>query len=790
MGRDRTQRNRTQRDRSSAPAQPLRIPARRTWIDITVVLVLSVFGVVGFEPPFGGYGFLLAGLGGLALGAAVGILASMYRLNAIATTLSAVLIYFLLGSAIAVPGQAIGFVLPSLASLGSLAIGAVYGWADIVTLQTPIGAPQYIQVVPYVATFVVALVATTLSTRWLPGRPRVAWRHGVMLIGPGLLYLAGILTGTDSPYQAGIRGVSFAVVSLVWVAWRRPTADAASAASALRVRNRKITGTAILVIGAVLIGGGAAFVLAPSKDERFVLREEIDPPFDPLQFASPLSGFREYSKLRRDDVLFSVGGLEPGDVVRLATMDSFNGKLWNVTGPETETDGSGSFALVGRELARQDFITPAPRYDVTVTIVGYDDVWVPSLGYPTELDFTGGPATEQTDSLRYNASTGTAVLTTGLVEGDSYQLDTQVQRVLPADTLDPISVAAITQPPIVDNPDVTTSKAQEYAGGAVTPAAQLEAIRVNLAEQGFLSHGLASDTAPSRAGHGADRINDLLSGNQMIGDEEQYASAFALMATTYGYPARVVMGFAPDIIAGEQTEVLGSDVTAWVEVAFAGVGWVAYNATPDETDIPQDQTPQPQIDPQPQVRQPPRAESEPEDLLTPVELETDDEDGDLPFALPAWVMVLALSLLVPLAIVFLPILVVATVKSRRFRRRRGAATRDRQVAGAWEELTDRFSELGFGVPPRSTRLMVAAALEKQSPAQLREFAAQTDAAVFSGADVDVARSDQAWTEALAATAVARAAATRWHRIASRYRLRRGSLRPSHSNQKRHLEGQT
>ena len=781
MSRDRT---------ASASAQPLRRPGRRTWVDVAVLLVLSFLGVLGFEPPFGGYGFLFAGLGGLALGAAVGILASMYRLNTIATTLGAVLAYFLVGSAVAVPDQAIGFVLPSLASLASLAIGAVYGWADIVTLQTPIGAPQYIQVVPYVATFVVALVATTLSTRWLPDRPRVAWRHGVMLIGPGLLYLAGILTGTDSPYQAGIRGVSFAVVSLVWVAWRRPTAGAASAASALRVRNRKITGTAILVIGAVLIGGGSAFVLAPPKDERFVLREEIDPPFDPLQFASPLSGFREYSKVRRDEVLFSVGGLEPGDVVRLATMDSFNGKLWNVTGPETETDGSGSFALVGRELAQQDFITPTPRNDVTVAIVGYDDVWLPSIGYPTELDFTGGPATEQTDSLRYNASTGTVVLTTGLVEGDSYRLDTQVQRIIPADTLDPISVAAITQPPIVDNPDVTTSKAQEYAGGAVTPAAQLEAIRVNLAEQGFLSHGLASDTAPSRAGHGADRINDLLSGNQMIGDEEQYASAFALMATTFGYPARVVMGFAPDIIAGEQTEVLGSDVTAWVEVAFAGVGWVAYNATPDETDIPQDQTPQPQIDPQPQVRQPPRAESEAEDLLTPVELETDDEDGDLPFALPAWVMVLALSLLVPLAMVFLPILVVATLKSRRARRRRGAATGDRQVAGAWEELTDRYFELGFDVPARSTRLMVAAALEHNSPAQLREFAAKTDAAVFSGADVDVARSDQAWTEAFAATVVARAAATRWHRVASRYRLRRGSLRLSQSNQKRQPEGQT
>ena len=757
------------------PAQPPRIPARRTWIDITVLLVLSVLGVVGFEPPFGGYGFLLAGLGGLGLGAAVGILASIYRLDAIATTLGAVLVYFLVGTAVAVPGQAIAVVLPSLASLGSLAIGAVYGWADIVTLQTPIGAPDYITVVPYVATFVVAVVATTLATRWLPGRPRVAWRHGVMLAGPVLLYLAGILTGTDSPYQAGIRGVTFAVVALVWVAWRRSTVGAASEASALRVRNRKLTGTAILVAGSVLLGGGSAFVLAPPKDERFVLREEIDPPFDPLQFASPLSGFREYSKLRRDDVLFSVDGLEPGDVVRLATMDSFSGKLWNVTGPETETDGSGSFALVGRELPPQDFITPARRDDVTVTIVGYDDVWMPSLGYPTELDFTGGPAVEQTDSLRYNSSTGTAVLTTGLVEGDSYRLDTRVQRVLPAEELDPVPVAAITQPPIVDNPDVTTAKAQEYAGAAATPAAQLEAIRVNLAEQGFLSHGLASDAVPSRAGHGADRIDDLLSRNQMIGDEEQYASAFALMATTYGYPARVVMGFAPEIIEGEQTAVVGSDVTAWVEVAFDGVGWVAYNATPDETDIPQDQTPQPQIDPQPQVRQPPRAESEPEDLLTPVELETDDEDGDLPFTLPAWVTVLAVSLLVPLAIIFLPILVVAALKARRSRRRREAPTGDRQVAGAWDELTDRYTELGFDVPGRSTRLMVATALERQAPALLRYLAAETDSAVFSGAHVDASRSDRAWTEAFAAVKLARAAATRWRRIVSRYRLRRGSL---------------
>jgi 8-oxo-dGTP pyrophosphatase MutT (NUDIX family) len=87
----------------------------------------------------------------------------------------------------------------------------------------------------------------------------------------------------------------------------------------------------------------------------------------------------------------------------------------------------------------------------------------------------------------------------------------------------------------------------------------------------------------------------------MIGDEEQYASAFALMARSLGYPARVVMGFAPEVPDGGGTvTVTGDDVTAWVEVAFDGVGWVPFAPTPDETDIPQDQVPKPQSEPQPQ----------------------------------------------------------------------------------------------------------------------------------------------------------------------------------------------
>jgi transglutaminase-like putative cysteine protease len=758
-----------------AEKQARRQISGRAWTDAAVLLVLAVIGLVGFQPSFGGYSFLIPALGGLALGAATGILTAMFRLSLIPTTLAAIVGYFLLGTALALPGQALLGVLPTLHSLSSLAVGAVFGWSDIVTLRTPIGAPEYITVVPYVATWLVALVSTTLAIRWLSARPRTAWRFGIALIGPIAIYLASILIGTDAPYLAGIRGVTFAVLALVWLGWRKPAGASVAHAGASRLRNRKLAGTAVIVAAAVLLGGGAGFWLAPPKDERFVLRDEIEPPFDPLQYPSPLSGFRHYTKQVTDEVLFTVNGLRAGDTIRLATLDSFNGKLWNVTGPETSTNGSGTFNLVGRTMPAQRFITPDARKNVTFTIETYDDVWIPSVGYPTDLEFTAGESTAASDNLRYNDATGTAVLTSGLSKGDSYTIDATVQHVVPVAELADVPVAAVELPPVDASPDIVTSKAQEYAASAAAPAAQLEAIRIALASTGFLSHGRASDSVASRAGHGADRISELLERNQMVGDQEQYASAFALMARSFGYPARVVMGFAPEVVEGRAIEVTGDDVTAWVEVAFDDVGWVAFNPTPDETDIPQDQTPKPQSEPQPQVRQPPRADNDDEDLLSPVELEETEEEDDSFFTIPGWVYALALSILIPAAIIFLPMLAIGIVKARRAKRRRAAAAGHDRVAGAWEEMVDQFSELGYDVPGKSTRVRVAGHLESQQTAEnsvaLRPIAVIADEAVFSGREIAPDRSEQVWSEALAAVERARDGLTRKRRLLSRYRVR-------------------
>jgi hypothetical protein len=166
------------------------------------------------------------------------------------------------------------------------------------------------------------------------------------------------------------------------------------------------------------------------------------------------------------------------------------------------------------------------------------------------------------------------------------------------------------------------------------------------------------------------------------------------------------------------------------------------------------------------------------DRLTPVELEQQDKDeDDLPFVLPGWAYTVGISLLTVALVVFGPMLVVALIKRRRVRKRR-AGSPAHQAAGAWEELEDRYSELGYEVPGRVTRQGAAAALERQlaenaaaDAPSLTPLAVHVDELVFSGRVVDPAESEAAWSSALGAVEHARGAATSRVRILSRYRIR-------------------
>jgi hypothetical protein len=143
--------------------------------------------------------------------------------------------------------------------------------------------------------------------------------------------------------------------------------------------------------------------------------------------------------------------------------------------------------------------------------------------------------------------------------------------------------------------------------------------------------------------------------------------------------------------------------------------------------------------------------------------------------MPGWVIAIALSVLIPAAIVFVPMLVIGAIKNRRARRRRTTGPGHDRVAGAWEELVDRYSELGYDVPSKTTRINVARTLESQvegeSATAVTSLATATDHAVFSGRQIDDQQAEWVWTEAMAAVELAQSTVTKVRLFVSRYRMR-------------------
>ncbi len=61
---------------------------------------------------------------------------------------------------------------------------------------------------------------------------------------------------------------------------------------------------------------------------------------------------------------------------------------------------------------------------------------------------------------------------------------------------------------------------------------------------------------------------------------QHFAGAMALMLRYLGIPARVAAGFASGTYSKDHWTVTDHDAHAWVEVWFAGYGWLPFDPTP------------------------------------------------------------------------------------------------------------------------------------------------------------------------------------------------------------------
>ena len=374
-------------------------------------------------------------------------------------------------------------------------------------------------------------------------------------------------------------------------------------------------------------------------------------------------------------------------------MDAYDGVVWNVSGQGT-VDGSGSFrrpaddGAVARDADAS--LDPTgdgdPRVEVEIEVRALPGVWLPTVGEPRAVRFAGPAADDLAPQVRLNEATGAAVLTGGLAEGQRYTVDARIPAVPEEDEVGAAPAAAVTLPEPRSVPDVVGPVASRLVGEASTPFAVARSLETGLVERGWFSHGLTeAGDHPSLSGHGADRMTSLLAGELMVGDSEQYASAMALLARERGLPARVVLGFrAPERPRSATVTFTGDDAEAWVEIAFAGHGWVPFHPTPDESRTPDDQTAQEQADPQPQVVQPPPPVTEP---VTPPEEDVEqprtDDPQDAAAAGAAWrrvAQVVGIGV-VPVALLLVPAVVLDALRRRRRHRRRTTGDGVSRVVG-------------------------------------------------------------------------------------------------------------
>jgi len=725
-----------------APA-PAAIPVRRWGLDLGATALLVAVALAGFWPTFAGPAFVPAAVGGIVVGLAVTGVAAWRRWGILIITGLTVAAYFVFGGAFALPHTAIVGFIPTLDTLQRLAVGTVTAWKQLLTTVAPVSSADGHLLVP----FLLALVVTTLTASLALRLPQVAWA----LLPAGAALMLVIALGTPQPAFPIVQGLVFAVVSIAWLALRQIWAPQNAAVSVsevdpsraahMRLR-RLLAGVAVLAVAGG--AGVATSAIAAPAEPRHVFRDVIIPPFNIRDYPSPLQAFRKNVRDEVDETLFTVQGLPKGARIRTAVMDEYDGMVYNVT------DGGPTSSSAFSPL-RSGMSPDAEGVPVTLNIEvdEYNGVWMPTAGELSEIRFTGDRAEELRRGTYVNTATGTAVATPKLRKGDEYSVDAVMPDLPDDDQLADVEFGTVALPKQSNVPEELTSLAAETVSSAESPIEKVRALETFLSEGGFFSHGLEGEVL-SRAGHTSERITTLIGGDQMIGDDEQYAVAMALLAGELGIPVRVVMGYYPD----EEQDgdplftATGDNVHAWVEVNFQGFGWLPFNPTPPEDQVPNDQNTKPRVDPKPQVLQPPPPPQEPVDLppTLPDDRESEDENLNLAGIIGAILLIGGISLGI-IALLMSPFIVIGAWKAAKRRSRRAAARTADRISGGWDELTDRAVDYGARLTPGGTRPEEAAAVVATlAVPRVTDLAHRADADVFGPTDPSPEDVEAFWSE--------------------------------------------
>jgi len=746
-------------------------------LDVLLLLALGTIALLGFHSTYVGQTFLIAGIAGLVLGAAIALLAHRLGQPVVVLAVLTVAVFFLLGGVVALHSLGGTAVLPVPDTLNTLADNSVHGWKKLLTTLPPVdGGP--LLTLPYLLGLVCGAAGTTLAAR-----VRLAIAP---VVAPTVLLALVILLGVQSPSGVALQAAAFAALAIAWVVIR------GRRLRTLRTGGRRLarrTTASVLCLGAAAVGFAAGPHLPGLKDDRVVLRSHVEPPFNVGQYPSPLAGFRIYTKgyqtsdpQRRlyDRPLLEVTGLPAGTRLRFATLDSYDGDVWRAANDAGLGGGAAdTFQKVGSTIenpAASTGSTPGRRVAGTVTVEkGFSGVWVPTAGALTGVRFSRPDAETGSDVFRYNLATSTGVLPSGLKPGDSYRFS----AVLPDDALGKSTTAwSGGTNGAADAAARFQSLAAELAGGGQSPMEQVLAVAARLKADGTYTDG-EPPNEQYPAGHSLRRLTDFTAkGSQLAGDDEQYAAMMAILANQLGVPARVVLGAVPESAGSGRAVVRGKDVHAWVELR-AGDGswrtleWDRFMSTkkPHQRSPQSEQLVEGKVVPPPAPVRPPSTTGDPLDDSVNQKAHSHTSDDDA-HGLPGYVRALLLYAGGPVLVVVLLGALIVGVKAWRRRRRRTAGPPTRRLVLGWREILDHARDFGHRAPPGATRREQAAVLSThRGLARIPALALATDVTMFGAQPPDEQSAAAYWREVEALRADLSRSHGRWARLRAALSLR-------------------
>lgn len=341
----------------------------------------------------------------------------------------------------------------------------------------------------------------------------------------------------------------------------------------LRVGRRRMPVGGIVVTAAVVVTGSLVLpVLFPPAREP--VRESTG-------FGSGINPFIDLGDdLRRDDVIpvlryttDAPGGL----YLRLATLDEFNGINWE---PDAVVDPDNDVTAFPTPPGLDDEVLRV-GYTASIEITEANGRWLP-VPYPAvSIEGLVGDWRWEPDGLAVR-STG------GSLDGQRYDVDYldiqpdqgQLMTDLTSDIADVYTDLPRQLPPIVEETALAVA-------GTGTNYERAIALQEFFADGDF-QYSLDAPVEDHYDGSGIEVIAHFLEAKS--GYCVHFASAMAIMARAVDIPSRVVVGFQPGESQMVDTQrgfvVDSSDLHAWPELYFEGIGWLRFEPTPGRGEAP------------------------------------------------------------------------------------------------------------------------------------------------------------------------------------------------------------